>query len=290
MLASTMNKKSTKERAQILHLLCEGNSMRSTSRIAGCSINTVTKLLIEAGEACADYQDRTFRGLTCNRLQVDEIWSFCYSKQKNVPAEKADEFGFGDVWTFTAIDADTKLMPSFMVGRRNACDASIFMDDLRARIAGRVQITSDGHSMYLTAVEHAFGADADFAQLVKHYAGGKGDTPESRYSPGQCCGASKVQIEGKPDPAHVSTSFVERANLTIRMANRRFTRLTNAFSKKVDNHVHMLALHFAHYNLVRVHKSLRMSPAMAAGVEDHLWDMMELVEMIDAYHAVGKSN
>ncbi|MBI1784950.1 IS1 family transposase [Candidatus Sumerlaeota bacterium] len=276
-----MNKKSIQARAQILHLLCEGNSLRSTSRLAGVSINTVTKLLVEAGEACASYQNRVLRGLTPKRIQIDEIWSFVYSKAKNVPEDKRGQFGFGDVWTFTAIDADTKLIPAFMVGNRDSCNARMFLDDLRSRITNRVQLTTDGHKMYLDAVEHAFGADADFAQLQKHYAMISGKSPETRYSPGQCCGITKEKIEGNPDPAHISTSFVERANLTIRMGNRRFTRLTNAFSKKVENHVHSLALQFMHYNFACIHKTLRVTPAMEAGITDHAWEIEEIVALID---------
>lgn len=284
-----MNQKSTSERAQILTLLCEGNSLRSTSRIAGVSINTVTKLLEMAGEACSAYQDAHIGGLESKRLQIDEIWSFVGAKQKNVKPEH--EIGWGDQWTFTCIDADSKLIVGFMVGERNACDAQTFLEDVKKRLAGRVQLTTDGHKMYLTAMEAAFGADADFAQLVKHYSTLAGNTTaEARYSPGQCCGATKEKIEGNPDMKHVSTSFVERQNLTIRMSNRRFTRLTNAFSKKLANHIHSLALHFMHYNFVRLHKTLKTTPAMAAGVTDSLWEMEHVVEMIDAYWAKKKAN
>lgn len=285
-----MNKKSTQQRAQILHLLVEGNSIRSTSRIAGVSINTVVKLLIEAGEACSAYQDKALRGLTCKRVQVDEIWSFCGMKEKNDPAERKCEFGIGDVWTFTAICADTKLVLSWLVGERNAVYAKGFTDDLRARLANRVQLTSDGHRMNLEAVEVAFGCEVDFAQLGKHYGGPEGKGPESRYSPGECCGTTKQPIEGNPHLTHVSISYIERLNLTMRMMMRRFTRLTNAFSKKVENHEHAIALHFMHYNFVRIHKSLRMTPAMAAGVNDKLWSLEDVFEMIDAYWAEKKSN
>lgn len=277
-----MNKLSTQARAQILHLLVEGNSLRSTSRIAGVSINTVTKLLVEAGEAALAYSDATLRGLTCKRLQIDEIWAFVAAKDKNLPADKRGQFGMGSVWTFTAVDADTKLVPAFFVGNHSACDASMFLTDLRERLANRVQITTDGHRMYLAAMESAFGADADFAMIQKHYAGLGSNSPEARYSPGECCGITKEKIEGNPDYKHVSTSFVERQNLTIRMTNRRFTRLTNAFSKKVENHINMLALHFLHYNFCRIHKTLRTSPAMAAGVTDTLHDIEWIVELIDA--------
>ncbi len=284
-----MNKKSTQARAQILHLLCEGNSLRSISRLAGISINTVTKLLVEAGEACSAYQHEHLRSLKLNRIQIDEIWSFCYAKAKNVPEEKRGQFGFGDVWTFTCVDAETKLVPAFMVGDRTLCDARKFLEDVQARLAGRVQLTTDGHKMYLQAVEDVFGCEIDFAQLQKHYAGLEGKNPEARYSPGQCCGTTKERVEGNPDPAHISTSYVERANLTIRMSNRRFTRLTNAFSKKIENHVHGLAIYFMYYNFVRIHKSLKVTPAMAAGVTERLWEVEDVVKMIDDYWA-KKSN
>lgn len=285
-----MNRKSTKDRAQILHMLCEGNSLRSTSRMADCSINTVTKLLIEVGEACAAYQDEHFKNLGCKRIQVNEIWSFVYAKDKNVPAEMRGEFGTGSIWTFTSICADTKLMLSFMVGDRTAKDASIFLCDLRARLANRVQLTTDGHGMYLEAAETAFGADADFAHLVKHYHGASGNAPEARYSPGQCCGITKKVVEGSPDPAHISTSFVERANLTIRMSDQRFARLSNAFAKKVSNHIHTMAVHLMAYNFMKIHKSLCMSPAMAAKVTDRLWGYADVIEMVDARSDAEKSN
>ena len=278
-----MNKKSTRDRAMILNLLVEGNSLRSTSRIAGVSINTVTKLLVDAGEACAWYQDRHFQELDCKRIQVDEIWSFCYAKQKNVPKPLKGQLGYGDLWTFTAIDADSKLVPSFMVGNRTACDASAFLTDLQSRLKSRVQLSSDGHRMYLSAVETAFGDEVDFAQIQKHYAtiSGKNKSPEARYSPGECCGITKEKVEGNPDWRHISTSFVERQNLTMRMSMRRFTRLTNGFSKKVENHIYMVALHFMHYNFCRIHKTLRTSPAMAAGVTDTLHDIEWIVDLID---------
>lgn len=277
-----MNKLPLAKRVQILAMLCEGSSMRSISRIADVSINTVSKLLVEAGEACLALHDETVRNVKASRIQCDEIWSFCYAKEKNVAAAKAAPDGAGDVWTWTAIDADTKLMVSYFVGDRSAESAMVIMDDLRGRLANRVQLTTDGHRAYLEAVEGAFGADVDYAQLVKLYGelGGKG--PEKRYSPAQCTGIKKRRVEGNPDERHVSTSHVERMNLSIRMQNRRFTRLTNAFSKKLDNHIHALALYFAFYNFVRVHKSLRMSPAMAAGVTDRLWSLEDIVARIDA--------
>ncbi len=255
--------------------------MRSISRIADVSINTVSKLLVEAGEAALAIHDENVRDVKAGRVQCDEIWSFCYAKAKNVSAAKAAPDGAGDVWTWTAIDAESKLMVSYFVGDRGAESAMILMDDLRARLANRVQLTTDGHRAYLEAVEVAFGADVDYAQLVKLYGeqGGKGS--EVRYSPAECTGIRNRRVEGNPDIAHVSTSHVERMNLSIRMQNRRFTRLTNAFSKKLDNHIHALALYFAFYNFCRIHKSLKVTPAMAAGITDRLWSLEDIVAKID---------
>ena len=275
-----MNKLPLSKRVQILAMLCEGSSMRSISRVADVSINTVSKLLVEAGEACLTLHHETVRGVKASRIQCDEIWSFCHAKQKNVVTAKAAPEGAGDVWTWTALDADTKLIVSFHVGDRSGESAMTLMDDLRARLANRVQLTTDGHKAYLEAVEGAFGADVDFAQLVKLY--GPTITAPGRYSPAECIGAKKVRREGNPDIAHVSTSYVERQNLTMRMSMRRFTRLTNGFSKKFDNHVHALALYFAFYNFCRIHKTLRMSPAMAAGITDTLWSLEDIVAKIDA--------
>ena len=275
-----MNKLPLSKRVQILAMLCEGSSMRSISRVADVSINTVSKLLVEAGEACLTLHDETVRGVKASRIQCDEIWSFCHAKQKNVATAKAAPEGAGDVWTWTALDADTKLIVSFYVGDRSGESAMVLMDDLRARLANRVQLTTDGHKAYLEAVEGAFGADVDFAQLVKLY--GPTITAPGRYSPAECIGAKKVRREGNPDIAHVSTSYVERQNLTMRMSMRRFTRLTNGFSKKLDNHIHALALYFAFYNFCRIHKTLRMSPAMAAGITDTLWSLEDIVAKIDA--------
>ena len=275
-----MNKLPLAKRTQILAMLCEGSSMRSISRITDVSINTVSKLLIEAGEACLAIHDETVRGVKASRIQCDEIWSFCYAKQKNVADAKAAPDGAGDVWTWTALDADTKLMVAYFVGDRSGESAMILMDDLRARLSNRVQLTTDGHSAYLEAVEEAFGADVDYAQLVKLY--GPTITAPGRYSRADCIGAKKVRREGNPDIAHVSTSHVERMNLSIRMQNRRFTRLTNAFSKKLDNHIHALALYFAFYNFCRIHKTLRVTPAMAAGITDRLWSLDDIVAKIDA--------
>ena len=253
--------------------------MRSISRVVDVSINTVSKILVEAGEACLILHDETVRNVKASRIQCDEIWSFCHAKQKNVAAAKAAPEGAGDVWTWTAIDADTKLIVSYHVGDRSGESAMCLMDDLRARLANRVQLTTDGHKAYLEAVEGAFGADVDFAQLVKLY--GPTITAPGRYSPAECVGAKKLRVQGSPDIAHVSTSYVERQNLTMRMSMRRFTRLTNAFSKKLDNHIHALALYFVFYNFTRIHKTLRMSPAMAAGVTDRLWSLDDVIAKID---------
>jgi IS1 family transposase len=285
-MSSMANVLSTPKRVQIVSALVEGCGIRATARMAGVSKDTVMKLWREIGEACIAFQDRTLRNLPCKRLQVDEIWSFVYSKAKNVPADKAGVFGFGDVWTFTAIDADTKLMPSFLVGSRDAGCATEFMQDLAGRLSNRVQLTSDGHRMYLQAVEDAFSGAVDFAQLVKVY-GAAPEGPEVRYSPAECLGCQKMAIQGDPDPAHVSTSYVERANLTIRMSVRRFTRLTNAFSKKVENHTAAFGLFSAHYNFVRIHKTLRVTPAMAAGVTDRLWSVEDLVALLPPVPHVG---
>lgn len=274
-----MNKLPLSKRVQILAMLCEGSSMRSISRVADVSINTVSKLLVEAGEACLNLHDETVRGVKASRIQCDEIWSFCHAKAKNVATAKAAPEGAGDAWTWTALDADTKLIVSYYVGDRSGESAMVLMDDLQARLANRVQLTTDGHKAYLEAVEGAFGGDVDFAQLVKLY--GPTITAPGRYSPAECIGAKKVRREGNPDIAHVSTSYVERQNLTMRMSMRRFTRLTNAFSKKLDNHIHALALYFVFYNFTRIHKTLRMSPAMAAGVTDRLWSLEDVVAKID---------
>jgi IS1 family transposase len=274
-----MNKLSRTKRTQILHLLVEGNSLRAASRIADVSLNTVTKLLIDAGRICSDYQDKVLRNLHCKRLQLDEIWAFCYAKQRKVPFAKAAPAEAGDIWTWVAIDAETKLVPSWRVGDRSGETAMEFVCDLSKRLANRVQITSDGHRAYLEAVEAGFGSEVDYAQLVKLY--GEVPHPAGRYSPAQIQGTKTFCCTGDPDPQHVSTSYVERQNLTMRMNMRRFTRLTNGFSKKAENHVFMVSLHFMHYNFCRIHKTLRITPAMAAKVTDHLWEIGDIVDLIE---------
>ena len=277
-----MNRSPLKTRSLILRLLVEGNSIRATARVADVSKNTVTKLLVDAGKACEAYQHKALRDLPCKRLQVDEIWSFIYAKEKNVPRAKSAPPEAGDVWTWTAICADTKLVPSWRVGDRSGETAIDLMDDLRSRLAERVQLTTDGLKAYVEAVEGAFGGDVDYAQLVKLYGSlDVGKDAARRYSPAECTGIMKRRVEGNPDPADVSTSYVERNNLTMRMSIRRFTRLTNAFSKKIENHTYSVALHFMYYNFCRIHSSLRVTPAMAAGVTDRLWDVEDIVRLVD---------
>ncbi len=254
--------------------------MRSISRITGVSINTVTKLLVEAGEACAAYHDSHVLNVKSRRVQCDEIWAFVYAKQKNVPMAKEAPKAAGDVWTWTAIDADSKLIVSYLAGGRDSGYAAEFMADVAQRLANRVQLTTDGHKAYLDAIEDTFGSEVDYAQLVKIY--GSSLEREGRYSPASCIGAKLMPVTGDPDPAHISTSYVERQNLTMRMGMRRYTRLTNAFSKKLENHVHMLSLYFLHYNFCRVHKTLRVSPAMEAGIDSSLHDMNWIVGLMDA--------
>jgi IS1 family transposase len=278
------NKLSLEKRVQILSLLCEGTSMRSTSRLADVSINTVAKLLADAGEACLAMHDEKVRGVKASRVQCDEIWSFVFAKEKNVAKAKAAPEHAGSVWTWTALDADSKLMISYFVGDRSGASARVLIGDLENRTVNRLQLTTDGHKAYLKAVEASFGANVDYAVLDKIYGVDKGAavSPERKYSPAECIGARKEVIEGKPDMKHVSTSYVERSNLSLRMQNRRFTRLTNAFSKKFQSHVHALGLYFAFYNFCRIHKSLRVTPAMAAGITDRLWTMEDIVALIDA--------
>lgn len=277
-----MNKLPLEKRAQILGMMVEGMSIRAISRMTGASKNTIVKLLADAGEACLAYQDKALRNLPCKRLQVDEIWSFVGAKEKNASVEQKAA-GMGDIWTWTAICADTKLIPSWYVGERDSEAAMTFMDDLAPRLANRVQITSDGHKPYVNAIEGAFGGDVDYAVLQKIY--GSAAEGQKRYSPAECIGVVRNRVEGNPDPKHVSTSFAERQNLSMRMGMRRFTRLTNAFSKKVANHVHAISIYFMHYNFVRIHQSLRVSPAMAAKVSQALWSLEDVVRMVDEYHA-----
>ena len=275
-----MNRLTVEKRAQIISALVEGNSLRSVVRMTGAAMNTVLKLLADVGAACAEYQDRTLRNLPCKRIQCDEIWQFCYAKEKNLPEELRGKFGFGDVWTWVALCADTKLVPCWRIGGRNAWHAQHFMHDLASRLANRVQLTTDGHRVYLDAVELAFGNEIDYAMLVKLYSSDRGEG-EVRYSPAKCIGCRETKIIGQPKAAHISTSFVERQNLTMRMSMRRFTRLTNAFSKKVENLQHSVALHYMWYNFVRIHKTLRVTPAMEAGIADHVWSIEEVVSLLD---------
>jgi len=274
-----MNKLPSAKRAQILSMLVEGSSMQSTARVCDVAFNSIVKLLADAGRACEAFHDKAVRGVPAKRVQCDEIWAFCYAKQRNVAAAKAASEGAGDIWTWTALCADTKLLISYLVGGRDAEYANSFMRDVAARLANRVQMTTDGHRAYLDAVEETFGADIDYAQLVKVY--GEAAEPAGRYSPGVCIGAEKRRVEGRPDPKHISTSYAERQNLNLRMGMRRFTRLTNAFSKKAEAHYHMVCLYTVWYNFVRIHKTLRCSPAMAAGLSATLWSMDDIVKLID---------
>lgn len=277
-----MNRHSIADRAKILGMLVEGNSLRSCSRLADVSLNTVTKLMVELGAACEKFHDQRVRNVRVRRLQADEIWCFVGAKAKNVTAEKKLE-GWGDVWTWTGLDADTKLCVSYLVGGRDGGWAKEFMQDCASRIKGRVQITTDGHRAYLDAVEDAFGADIDYAMLQKLY--GAPAQNDSRYSPATCIGCEMETVSGNPDAAHVSTSYVERHNLTMRMSMRRFTRLTNGFSKKIENHIAMVAIHAIYHNFSRIHKTLRITPAMAAGLSDHVWSLEEIVQMADGLMA-----
>jgi IS1 family transposase len=272
-----MNKMPIQKRAQILNLLVEGNSLRATARIADCSLNTITRLLVDVGGACSRYQDEHLRNLNSKRLQLDEIWSFVAMKDKRVPADLKGTPGMGDTWTWTAIDADSKLIVSWMVGDRTATAANIFVHDLAARLANRVQITTDGLALYVDAIAGAFKRDVDYAMLIKQY--GEASEGQKRYSPAVCTGIKKKAVFGDPDMSQVSTSYVERQNLTMRMGMRRFTRLTNGFSKKIEAHIHAISLHFMHYNFARIHKTLRVTPAMQAGVTDHVWTLEEIAAL-----------
>jgi IS1 family transposase len=275
-----MNKLGTADRVRVIAALVEGCSIRATVRMTGVAKNTVIKLLVDLGTKCAEYHDDHVRNVHSKRIQVDEIWSFCYARKANVPAAKRDQFGYGDVWTWTAIDADSKLIVSYLVGARDTGYATEFLGDVATRLSDRVQLTSDGLKSYFAAMPDAFGNDVDYAALVKIY--GKPFGSKSRPDvPDVCLGARKTPVIGNPDPAHISTSYVERQNLTMRMGMRRFTRLTNAFSKKIENHAHSVALHFMHYNFCRVHTTLRVTPAMEAGLTDHVWGLEELVGLLD---------
>jgi IS1 family transposase len=274
----SMNTLDNERRARVITCLVEGNSIRATVGITGVAKNTVVKLLAEVGQACAEYQNKVLRNLSCKRIQCDEIWSFCYVKEKNLPEKPRGEFGYGDVWTWTALCAETKLVPCWLIGGRSARYANHFISDLASRLANRVQLTTDGHRVYLDAVERAFGSSVDYAMLVKLY--GNDSEKEVRYDPADCIGAIETSIIGTPDRRRISTSFVERRNLTMRMQMRRLTRLTNGFSKKVENHCHAVALYFMYYNFCRIHQTLRVTPAMEAGVSDHVWDMIEVVDLL----------
>jgi IS1 family transposase len=281
-----MNKSSPERRAQILGMMVEGVSIRAISRMTGASKNTIVKLLADAGNACAEYQDRTLRHLPCKRIQADEIWSFVYAKAKNVPEKLRGQFDIGDVWTWTTLCADTKLVPSFYVGPRDAYSAHHVMKDVASRLTNRVQLTTDGFHCYLNAVDAAFPHGIDYAMLVKMYA--TDPMEEKRYSPSICLSSERKIISGSPDPEHINTSDVERQNLSTRMGIRRFTRLTNAFSKKLENHIHALSIYFMHYNFVRIHQTIRCSPALEAGVTDRLWSLEDMVGIVDECEASEK--
>jgi IS1 family transposase len=276
-----MNRLTRDERAKIVHLLCEGMSIRAVTRLTGASKTTVSKLVVDIGQAAAWYQDRVFQSLSCKKLQIDEIWGFVGAKQKNATEEAKAAGTAGDAWLWLATDADTKLVPCWHVGARGGDAAMEFIDDLASRLANRVQVTTDGHKAYLNAIDTAFGGEVDYAMLVKLYGPEPGG--EKRYSPAECTGAIKTPIQGNPDPAHISTSFAERNNLNIRMHSRRMTRLTNAFSKKMENHAHAMALHFLYYNFVRIHRTLKTTPSMAAGVTDRLWEVADIVGVLEAW-------
>ena len=269
-----MNRLPISKQVQIINLLVEGNSLRATSRIADVSINTVTKLLVSVGEACIKFHNEKVVNVKTRRIQCDEIWSFVYAKQKNLPEDKAG----GDVWTWVGIDADTKLVVSWLIGLRDAETARVFIDDLASRISNRIQLTTDGLRSYLEAVEQSFANDIDFAQLHKLYGGDP--EAEKRYSPAECIGTRKVRVTGNPDKDHISTSYVERQNLTMRMGMRRFTRLTNGFSKKIDNHCYAIALHFVYYNFCRIHKTLRVTPAMEAGLTEDIMEIEDIIKLL----------
>jgi IS1 family transposase len=280
-----MNRLSIERRAQIIGCLVEGNSIRATVRMTGAAKNTITKLLVDLGEACAEYQDGVLVDLPCKVIEADEIWAYCYAKNKNVPEEFKGTYGYGDVWTFTALCADTKLVPSWLVGERTSDDAEVFLTDLASRMAGRIQLSTDGHVIYEGTVGPSFRHQVDWAQIMKTYRASEGSSPERKYSPAVCTGTKTRVLKGDPDPDRISTSYVERQNLTMRMGMRRFTRLTNGFSKKVENLAHAVSLHYLHYNFARPHTALRerypRTPAMAAGVANHIWSLEEIAALLD---------
>jgi IS1 family transposase len=276
-----MNTLKKEKQRQVVAALVEGNSIRATCRMTGVAKGTVLKLLVDLGKVCAEYQDKTLRNLTCSKIQCDEIWAFVYAKEKNVPKKMKGQFGIGDVWTFTALDAETKLIPTWHIGNRDIENATIFMKDLARRLKNKVQLTTDGHRMYLEAVEDAFGCEIDFSQLIKIYGKSPDKENETRYSPAECIGAEKHKITGNPDEDSVSTSYVERQNLSMRMGMRRFTRLTNGFSKKALNLFYAESLYFMHYNFCRIHQTLRMTPAMKAGVTDRLWEIEDILSLLN---------
>lgn len=273
-----MNKLPHQKQVQVIAALVEGASINATVRITGVSKPTILKLIADLGKVCGEYQDKHLRNLTCKRIEADEVWNFCYAKEKNVPKAKQGKFGYGDVWTWVAIDPETKLVPCWYVGRRDAAAAKVFMEDLAGRLSNRIQLTTDGHRAYLSAVEDAFGAGIDYGQLVKLYGESLG---EGKYSPGECCGALPTTITGNPDPRRISTSIVERQNLTLRMCQRRFTRLTNAHSKKIENLMYSIAIHYMYYNFVRINQTIRCTPAMKAKVTDHVWSLEEVLSLLN---------
>lgn len=274
-----MNQLSTAKRIQVIAALVEGSSIRSTERMTGVAKHTILDLLADLGRACARFQDICLTDLPCRHIQCDEVWSFCYAKDKNLPEVLRGRFGYGSVWTWTAICADCKLVPCWLVGLRDAEYATVFMQDLARRLKHRVQLTTDGHRAYLEAVESAFGAEVDYAMLVKLY--GQPQDAETRYSPAECIGTQIHRIQGNPTPAHISTSYAERQNLSMRMAMRRMTRLTNGFSKKVENLAHATSLYFMYYNFARIHSTLRVTPAMEAGISRHIWSIQEILGLLD---------
>lgn len=274
----SMNRLTKNKQIQIISALVEGNSINGTVRMTGVHKTTILNLIRDLGLACWEYQNQVFKNLPCKRIQCDEIWNFCYSKEKNVPKGMKGQFGYGDVWTWVAICADTKLVPTWYIGRRDLVSAKTFINDLAGRLASRVQLTTDGHRPYLEAVEEAFGCEVDFSQLIKIYGTPQGE--EIRYSPGECCGTRTEKIVGNPDPSHISTSFVERQNLTMRMCMRRFTRLTNGHSKKIENLMYSIAIHYMYYNFCRIHQSLRCTPAMKAKVTSRIWEIEDMINLL----------